>query len=222
MGKAFWLDTETTGVDSEKAAIVQLAGVVEINGKPVEEINIRMKPFDGADIHPDALNVNKLTMEMVMGHPPWAKGMSKLTKTLDQYVDRYDKNDKLVVMGYRVDFDTDFLRAYFRRLGGDAARFGYGSRFFNCPVDVMSLVGLVVLEENLKLPNFKLETVCKFFGLEYDAHDALEDIKTTRKLYQLLRNRMASKTSIDRMKASLKVRAQEKAASPATGQAKLF
>jgi DNA polymerase III epsilon subunit-like protein len=33
-----------------------------------------------------------------------------------------------------------------------------------------------------ELDNYKLTTVCEFFGIEFKAHDALADIKATREL----------------------------------------
>lgn len=191
MGKSFWFDVETTGVDPEYCAIVQLAGIVEVGGKPVEEVELKMRPFDGADISMEALSVNSMTIEQVNSFEPWEKGMKKLIKLFDQYVDRYDKQDKMVVMGYRVDFDSSFLRAYFKRMGGDIAKFGYGSRFFNCPVDVMTLVGMHVLDQDIRLQNFKLSTVCAHFGIDLDAHDAMNDIRATRRLYQVLREKIS-------------------------------
>lgn len=187
--KAFWLDTETTGIDPCKASIIQLAGIIEIEGKLVEEINIKMQPFAGADVSQEALAVNHTTVEAISKYQPFEKGMAKLKVTLDGYVNTYDKTDKMIIMGYKVGFDSDFLREAFRRLGGDNAKYGYGSRFVSgLLVDVSSLVGIYVLQTGVYLKNHKLQTVCDHFKIPLDAHDALEDIKATRILYGKLLN----------------------------------
>lgn len=195
MGKVFYFDTETTGVDDSRAAVVQLSGIIEINGKPVEELNIFMKPFDGADISAEALSVNRMTMEQVMGFPKWEAGMKKLMGILDNYVDPYDKRDKFVICGYRVDFDIGFLRACFRRLGGTHAKYGFGSRFFNASIDVASLVAIMVLEKGWRLANYKLSTVCEYLKVPLDAHDAIEDIRATRTVYRKLAGELSGSDS---------------------------
>jgi len=40
MGKVFWFDCETTGIDPRRCAIIQLAGLIEINGKIDEKVNL--------------------------------------------------------------------------------------------------------------------------------------------------------------------------------------
>jgi DNA polymerase-3 subunit epsilon len=187
MAKSFWLDTETTGVDPTKCAIIQLAGIIEIDGKAVEEIDIRMKPFPGADISHQALEANGITRERMETFESFDKGMRKFVKVLDAYVDPFDKRDKMIIMGYKVGFDSDFLRAAFKRMGGDMAKYGFGSRFVSgCQVDVSSLVGVLIAYHGLKLVNYKLGTVCEHFKIPLDAHDALNDIRATRSLYHKL------------------------------------
>lgn len=184
MGKSFWLDTETTGVDPAKCAIIQLAGIVEIDGKAVEEIDIRMKPFPGAEVSHLALEVNGINLEQLDKFESFDKGMRKLVKILDVYVDPFDKRDKMIIMGYKVGFDSDFLRVAFKRMGGDMAKYGFGSRFVSgCQVDVSSLVGILVAYHGLRLANYKLGTVCEHFKILLEAHDALNDIRATRILY---------------------------------------
>jgi len=110
--------------------------------------------------------------------------MRKFVKILDAYVDPFDKRDKMIIMGYKVGFDSDFLRAAFKRMGGDMAKYGFGSRFVSgCQVDVSSLVGVLVAYHGLRLLNYKLSTVCEHFKIPLDAHDALNDIRATRALY---------------------------------------
>lgn len=45
MSKIIYLDTETTGLDKEKNDVIQVAGIIEIDGKEVERFNIFCQPF---------------------------------------------------------------------------------------------------------------------------------------------------------------------------------
>lgn len=40
-----------------------------------------------------------------------------------------------------------------------------------------------VLPSDERLPNMKLESLCKYFHLEAQAHDALSDIRQTREIF---------------------------------------
>ena len=44
--KLLWLDTETTGLNKEKCDIIQLAGIVIINGEEKEVFKAFYKPWD--------------------------------------------------------------------------------------------------------------------------------------------------------------------------------
>ena len=57
------------------------------------------------------------------------------------------------------------------------------------PIDVMTVAGFLMGPERARLPDFRLSTVARHFGLraEGDAHDAAHDIELTWQLYKRLR-----------------------------------
>ena len=184
MDKMFWLDEETTGTDHTKHAIIQIGGIIEIDGKDEDEFEILMAPYEGAEISQEALDKNGRTREEIMAFPDMGKGISKLKRILGKYVGKYDRNDKFIVGGYNVGFDTDFLRRAFA-LAGDPY---YGSWFFSCNLDVMTEVAKQV-RGGRRYGDHKLETVCPAHDIgfgEKGAHDALADIRATRELYRKL------------------------------------
>lgn len=61
MNKIMVLDTETTVVDPRRHAITQIAGMVVVDGQVRDEFDIRVRPFDGAEITAEALAVTGLT-----------------------------------------------------------------------------------------------------------------------------------------------------------------
>ena len=104
----------------------------------------------------------------------------------------YDRDDKFIAAGFNVNFDLDFLRETWFATGG---KYGPGSWIFNCPIDVRTTVAEAIGWDKLRLPNFKLGTVCEYYGVELgeDAHDAMADIEATRKLYHALMKRKSFK-----------------------------
>lgn len=199
---AFWFDTETTGLDSETCAVIQLGGLIEIGGVIQEEINIKMRPFFGAEIHTKALTVNKTTRDQIEKYPPWEEGFKELEEALGKYVSKYDKNDKYVIGGYNVEFDIGFLRKYFDYFYGDKTQMKYinyfHSWFFWPSIDVKHEVAKQVMCGQLRMDRYTLKKTCGHYGIPLDdnAHDALADITATRALYQALMTKNRNVTTL--------------------------
>ena len=190
--KVLWLDLETTGTSPLNAAIIQLAAIFEINGKVEEELNLKMRPMLDSKVDIEALKVTGKTEEEIRKYPHPSDQFGIFEQKLAYYVNKYDKFDKFVLSGYNISaFDDDFLRQYFlsnaktrkdRQYGGY-----YGSWIFWPKRDVQTYLADHITDYGLRLPNYRLETVCQHFGIPIDAHDALSDIRATRQLYQILR-----------------------------------
>ncbi len=178
--KVFWFDIETTGLWENVHNIIQLAALIEIDGKVVDKHNWVMRPSNPQNIADAALACNKRTYVEIMAFPDPRKVFSEFTKVLDSHVSKFNRQDKFVPAGFNVGFDMKFLRNYFKL---NHHKY-FGSYFFNnIIVDpymmVCSLVGMGKLPE---FSDYKLETICRELGIEFDAHDALEDIAATRLL----------------------------------------
>lgn len=182
MSKIFWLDTETTGIDPKRCAIVQLAGLVEIGGEIISEIELKICPHKGAFISDEALKVNGLTQEQLDSFPVASGQYLRLIAELNSYIDKYNPSDKFILAGYNVGFDEQFLRNFFY-LCGDKF---FGSYFAWPKIDVANFVAEEYVK-GLRLINFKLETLCKQYNIPLQAHDAAADIKATRDLYYKLK-----------------------------------
>lgn len=181
--KIFWTDTETTGVDPRSNAVVQIAGIIEIDHEIVEEFELFAAPHEGAAIEQGALDVNKRTIEELIEFPPLAQTVDTLKGLFRKYVSPYQRNDKFVVAGYNVGFDYDFLYQAFKRVGD---RYGIGSWTFHAKRDVMSTVADAITELGFRPGNTKLSAVCDALSIDLDAHDALNDVRATRTVYHTL------------------------------------
>ncbi|MGL5951409.1 MAG: 3'-5' exonuclease [Cetobacterium sp.] len=177
--KIIYLDTETTGL-SDNAAIIQLSGIVEIDGEVVEMFNLFGRPHEGAEVSEEALKIQGRTLEEVESSPNSSRELHfNFLEILDRYINRYDKNDKFIVAGYNVEFDVTKLRELFQR-NNHKYLFSYIDHRKLDPLHW--ILPLQILGKIPKLENNKLETWCKHFGIELQAHDSLEDIKATREL----------------------------------------
>ena len=194
--KYLYIDTETTGLNPKTCAIHQLSGIVTADGL-TEEFNLIMAPHDGAEIsfspHPytDFVPPDPATFK---DYPSQDDVYLEFKELLKKYVDPFDTTDKFQIIGYNVQFDMDFLRQWFIRNGDDFI----GSFFWFPPIDVMYLASIVLAGERHLLPNFRLSTVYEYVfptDPKFDAHDALADIRATKKLLGALFNRLRSPTN---------------------------
>jgi DNA polymerase III subunit epsilon len=181
MIKLCYLDLETSGLDSNKHGIVQIAGQIEVPGKDVCSFAFPVKLFQEDCYDSEAMKMHG--SRYLEGEEP-KKVHRLLTSLFGGFVDKFDKQDKFQMVGYNVtSFDAPFLRKFFEKSGDKY----FGSWFWWPPIDVMSMAAFACLKCRCELPNFKLGTVCKHFGVDFDdkeAHDAVYDVVKTRELYK--------------------------------------
>ena len=184
--KLMYVDTETTGIETPDCGIIQIAGIIEIDGQVREDFNIKCRPYENDVISQEALDIHGITLEEIQGyHMDGLEAHKKLTAILSRYVDRYDKKDKFQIVAYNARFDADHLRAWFHK----AKDKYFGSWFWHPPIDVMGVCAATMIKTRPRLENFKLGTVCKHHGIpvaEEEQHDAVYDVSITRTLWRKL------------------------------------
>ena len=188
--KILYFDTETTGIDPKANAMVQISGMIEIDGVIKETFDIKMRPGEKDVIDPKALEVIGKTKEEIMTYQSAEDARKQLTVMFSKYVDKFDRKDKFTPAGYNVKFDIDFLHNLFLKCG-DAY---FGSWVAWQGVDVLALIYYMKYLGAIELPNYKLETVCKYFEVEIKAHDALADITATKQVLEKIKDMITIKS----------------------------
>ncbi len=185
--KKLFYDLETTGLDQHKCAVHQLACIVEINGKIKGADNLKIRPFEGAEITQKALDTCNVTLAEVKGNQlSQAEGLARFKRLLQTYVDPYDKKDKFHLVGFNNrHFDDEFLREMFLREGDKY----FGSWFWADTLDALVLASQYLLDRRERMANFQQVTVGKELGLEAsekEAHDAKYDVMLCRDIYNIV------------------------------------
>lgn len=184
MLKQLFIDTETTGVNTNTCGVYQIGGIIKV-GKREEEFEFNCDIFEENEIDPKAFETNKMTVETISEYPSPDIVFEQFTSLLEKYVDKYDKNDKFIVIGYGSEFDQQVLRNWFYRLGDDY----FGSWFWHPWVCVMNLAQYVLQEERNMLTNFKQSAVAEYLRIrvsEDKLHTALYDAQLAKKIYEKL------------------------------------
>ena len=177
--KLLFLDTETTGLNPEKHGLIQVAGIIEIDGVEKERFDLHCQIFDEQVVDPKALKVNGHTLEQIKKYPEPTKTHAEFKAILEKYVDKYDKSDKFYIVGQNIPFDYGLLDKWFKNCGDD-----YLYSYINYDkVDLVALTAAFKVAGIHDFENVKLETVAKKFGIEFKAHDAAADIDVTRQVF---------------------------------------
>lgn len=193
MSKILFYDLETTGVKHWRNGIHQISGLLEVDGKLVEEFNYKVKPHPKAEIEEEALQVGGVTQEQIMQYEEMYAVYGQLTGILARHCDKFNKMDKIHLCGYNnAGFDNPFFRAFFVQNGDKY----FGSYFYPNPLDVYVLASFLLVEERTNLENFQLRTVARYLGIKVDEeklHDALYDVSLTRDMYHIISERLNGK-----------------------------
>lgn len=182
-------DTETTGLDENKNGIHQLSGIIEVNDKVVETFDFRIKPRKECIIHTSALDVSGTTREALEGFPEAPIIYRAFLKMLGKYCDRFNRKDKMWLIGFNSrSFDDKFLRAFFEQ-NNDTY---FGSWFWSDSIDVMMLASEYLINRRSNMSSFKLKRVAIELGLVVDEtrlHDGVYDVELTREIYLIVTGR---------------------------------
>ena len=204
MKKILWCDTETTGLDAKRHGIIQLALLMDIDGKIVDEISFDIQPFEtdmmsiGIDdlvniptdiswaesmfTYEDCKTPTGITFADIIGFTHPYEAMDKIISFLDKHIGKFDKSDKAWIGGYNIRFDLDFLSSFCKK-----AKFAYLGSYLNwrC-LDPLYKLWEMDYKGDISYENYKLETVCGMYGIPIESHNALSDIKATRELWYKL------------------------------------
>lgn len=189
--KLFFTDVETTGLDPVINDVVELAYIIDIDGKVSDSYSLNMAPHDPMACEQEALDIHGKTIADVMLYQTPHIAKAELINRLNRHCDKYDNSDKMYFVAYNANFDFSFEWEYFKKCGDDY----FGSWFYTKYVlDPRQWFSLLQFLGMVDVPDLKLSTLAGHFNIPLDAHNALSDITATRELFyialDLLKNAM--------------------------------
>lgn len=170
-------DMETTGFKAGHNDAIQVAAVL-LRGSDLAEIGSfcsLMRPERPENASPEALAIHGYTLEHLATCPPPRDvyrsfyALAMLASTPPQ------------LAGHNVDFDMTFLR--------DAEQ-AHGFTLRAAPIRPLDtcVSSRIHLEARDRTPDAKLGTVAAAYGIEFQAHDALSDVRATAAILRYLRD----------------------------------
>ncbi|MCH7590238.1 3'-5' exonuclease [PVC group bacterium] len=177
--KKIWVDCETTGLEPGAHALIQLAGIIEIDGEVVEEFDYQLRPLKGQMINPKALAVSGVTLEEITAYRDSHVSYVEFLGLLEKYIDRFDKSDKFLWIGQNPRFDYGFVEALFNRHENP---YLYSFISYHL-IDIASIAMALKDAKRIELKSLKLESIAETFDVQFEPHNALEDARACRKIY---------------------------------------
>lgn len=193
----FFFDTETTGLpefrlpsdDPSQPHLVQIAGMLtDADGNMIDEWSTLVQPGPGATMHPKAFEAHGISLERAMDEGvPLAEAWDRFIGLLDQASG---------VIGHNVPFDIRIMRIAGARATGTK---------WECPLPHRCTMKMATPIMNLpptermraagfnkpKAPNLT-ECMRFFFDENHSqAHDALADVRASKRVYFAIKERLA-------------------------------
>ena len=183
MNKLLYIDTETTGLDPKRHGLTQVAALVVIDGVEIDRINLDINPYTYKtfipEIDSEALQIQGKNRDEIL---KYGKSDYQFMKFVNEISSHLKEEEKFQIVGYNTSFDIGFLKEWFIDNSSKISNY-----FTYKDLDVFALVKHLRIAKAMNdCENDKLETVCEYYGIPIDAHDAMNDIVATRELYKHL------------------------------------
>ena len=162
--KIAYLDTETSHLSPDKAELLEICIITEIDGQIIETFHTKIKPEPErmAMANPISLQINGYDPDLWTDAPTWRQVATSVASRLQH----------CTIVGHNVGFDLRHIEAAMQRAG-----------------DVWRLSGKVIdtvslCREHLPMASVKMDNIRFFFGWStVGAHGALVDTRQTRRLF---------------------------------------
>lgn len=156
-------DTETTGLEPSYDKIIEISAIKFINNEKVATFSTLIDPQE--TIKPFITKLTGIRQEDLNGKPT-------INEVIPQF---FDFIGDLTLVAHNAPYDIKMLASECYRNKRKLCD--------NRIIDTVILAKRIIPGENIE--NYKLTTLKKYLGLNYDSHRALDDCETCAKVYQL-------------------------------------
>jgi DNA polymerase III epsilon subunit-like protein len=190
--KLLFLDLETSGLNAWNNGIIQMTGIIEINGEVKDAFNYKIMTFKDDVIDDGALKVTNTTREMIKTYMDPFEVYNNIKVLLTKYVNPFDKtSERFTMVGYNADFDNDFMKCFFNKVLDIEDKESYDNI-----VDIIdNVVSADVTKNNVEwLKAFFIKNGDKFFT---SFCRGIIDVRQMYYIYLILNNKSLHNTRLD-------------------------
>lgn len=158
-------DLETTGLEASSDRIIEIGALKYKNNELVDEFSILINPE--IELPPVITKITGLKDEDL-------KDKETIENVLPKFITFIED---LPLIAHNSEFDLGFIEGNIKRLGLNMIS--------NKNIDTIEIARIYIP----KAYNYKLETLKKYFHLEYGSHRSVDDCKTTNYVYQYCKDK---------------------------------
>ncbi len=153
-------DLETTGLEASTCEIIEIGALKYKNNELVDEFSVLIKPKNSI---PEIITkITGIDDNLVKNEESIESIMPKFLDFIGDYA----------LVAHNSNFDLGFIEETLKKLNMSIP--------YNKNIDTLELAKIYIP----KAYNHKLETLKKFFRLDYGSHRSIDDCKTTNYVYQ--------------------------------------
>ena len=184
-----WLDTETTGLSHRHNDVIQIGAIVtDSNNTILGQFEANCRPHNPTYINEESIKIHGITRDTIMSYPEPIFASHDFVKFLDSFPGQKQ------LCGFNVAFDQRFIEEWMVKCdvkGKYAENFQVNEKIYD--------VYKVVLANKKKIGkgSYKLESLCKKYDIELNAHNALSDIGATIHLDNKLKTIIVDDTVVE-------------------------
>ncbi|MDR2796160.1 MAG: 3'-5' exonuclease [Spirochaetaceae bacterium] len=180
--RRFWVDTETTGLDTKRHFAFQISYLIEEDNVILHRRTLEARPerYDLYEFSKDAEDVHGYSRDKIISLQPEAAAFAVLLDDLKQYGGK-----RLTLAGYNISFDIRFLKALFDRNKAATGQYSVFYKYFDYMYfDILQFVQAYRIAGIINLQHIDLESICRYFGINTkDAHNSMTDILNTKSVF---------------------------------------
>lgn len=168
-------DLETTGFNKKEDRIIEIGAIKVKNGKVVDRFSTLCTPIKGGKpmyISAKITEVTGIKNVDLLNQIPESEAVKNFMFWLGE--------SKISVAHNGLKFDIPFLKEACKRSNVEFK--------FTHILDTMLLSKALNYVNNGNIPNNKQETLARYFGIEYQAHRAVNDCEALLKIFDKLKN----------------------------------
>jgi DNA polymerase III epsilon subunit-like protein len=185
-----YIDTETTGIDPQNNSIIELAAILEVEGKIVDTFQETLAPKVNGNISLEALKVNKNSITKVLA---FEDRQQKVLKFIDWLL-RFNLSGPLYICGHNVAFDIAFIKETLKEFNISGWDSAVSYRLIDTSTIGTFLINSGVINLSDGMPKgSSLEKLALALNIEVRGrklHSAMGDVELTREVYQALLNKV--------------------------------
>lgn len=189
MEKIIYIDTLTTGMNTDRCAIYRIGGIITEESVETDRFEMRVRPYPNARISDQSLWIGGESRGTLIKYPDEKDALAFLTGILDEHINVRNPKDKAYIAGFNASaMDVPFLRELFKRNGNMHFR----DYFHVQVIDLMTLSAFALIRSRNDMPDFHLESAARALGLECpygQSYNCLSNAKTCLDMYRLLEKR---------------------------------